>query len=179
MDNIVTRQLDDEYELAQLNPVYSQTADGQAEAQSQSKKLDEMPETVNMKFRKAVFEAIVDDLVETKIEQIEEQQLAQNPNTDEQPLVVDAKEVEAEVAPVVDDTEFDFDDDVTATATAEPEPEIVIEDDSKQWIVYATDERASKVTGSEKVFDSEEDALDNFVKRLRALNVLRGQDKIL
>ena len=33
MDNIVTRQLDDEYELAQLNPVYSQTADGQAEAQ--------------------------------------------------------------------------------------------------------------------------------------------------
>ena len=102
MDNIVTRQLDDEYELAQLNPVYSQTADGQAEAQSQSKKLDEMPETVNMKFRKAVFEAIVDDLVETKIEQIEEQQLAQNPNTDEQPIVVDAKEVEAEVAPVVD-----------------------------------------------------------------------------
>ena len=102
MDNIVTRQLDDEYELAQLNPVYSQTADGQAEAQSQSKKLDEMPETVNMKFRKAVFEAIVDDLVETKIDQIEEQQLAQNPNTDEQPIVVDAKEVEAEVAPVVD-----------------------------------------------------------------------------
>ena len=95
MDNIVTRQLDDEYELAQLNPVYSQTADGHAEAQSQSKKLDEMPETVNMKFRKAVFEAIVDDLVETKIDQIEEQQLAQNPNTDEQPIVVDAKEVEA------------------------------------------------------------------------------------
>lgn len=101
MDNIVTRQLDDEYELAQLNPVYSQTADGQAEAQSQSKKLDEMPETVNMKFRKAVFEAIVDDLVETKIEQIEDQQLAQNPNTDEQP-VVDAREVEAEVVPVVE-----------------------------------------------------------------------------
>ena len=102
MDNIVTRQLDDEYELAQLNPVYSQTADGQAEAQSQSKKLDEMPETVNMKFRKAVFEAIVDDLVETKIEQIEDQQLAQNPNTDEQPIAVDAKEVESEVAPVVE-----------------------------------------------------------------------------
>ena len=102
MDNIVTRQLDDEYELAQLNPVYSQTAEGQAEAQTQSKKLDEMPETANMKFRKAVFEAIVDDLVETKIEQIEDQQLAQNPNTDEQPIAVDAKEVESEVAPVVE-----------------------------------------------------------------------------
>ena len=51
------------------------------------------------------------------------------------------------------------------------ENEMVIVNDSKQWIVYATDERASKVTGSEKTFDNESDALVNFVKRLRALNV--------
>ena len=51
------------------------------------------------------------------------------------------------------------------------ENEMVIVNDSKQWIVYATDERASKVNGSEKTFDNESDALVNFVKRLRALNV--------
>ncbi len=54
------------------------------------------------------------------------------------------------------------------------ENEIVIVNDSKQWIVYATDERASKVTGSEKTFDNEADALENFIKRLRALNVLKN-----
>lgn len=53
------------------------------------------------------------------------------------------------------------------------ENEIVIVNDSNQWIVYVTDERASKITGSEKMFDNEIDALDNFFKRLRALNILR------
>ena len=53
------------------------------------------------------------------------------------------------------------------------ENEIVIMNDSAEWVVYATDERASKVTGSEKKFDSEEEALKNFVKRLRALNILK------
>ena len=53
------------------------------------------------------------------------------------------------------------------------ENEIVIVNDSNQWIVYETDERASKITGSEKMFDNEIDALDNFLKRLRALNILR------
>jgi len=36
------------------------------------------------------------------------------------------------------------------------------------WKVYATDERASIVTGSEVVFENESDAFDNFIKRLRA-----------
>ena len=45
------------------------------------------------------------------------------------------------------------------------ENEIVIVNDSNQWIVYVTDERASKITGSEKMFDNEIDALDNFLKR--------------
>ena len=53
------------------------------------------------------------------------------------------------------------------------ENEIVIVNDSNQWIVYVTDERASKITGSEKMFDNEIDALDNFLKRLRALNISR------
>lgn len=53
------------------------------------------------------------------------------------------------------------------------ENEIVIVNDSNQWILYVTDERASKITGSEKMFDNEIDALDNFLKRLRALNILR------
>ena len=53
------------------------------------------------------------------------------------------------------------------------ENEIVIVNDSNQWIVYVTDERASKITGSEKMFDNEIDALDIFLKRLRALNILR------
>lgn len=50
------------------------------------------------------------------------------------------------------------------------ENEIVITYDSKQWIVYATDERASARTGSHVVFDSEEEALNNFLKRLRIHN---------
>ena len=54
------------------------------------------------------------------------------------------------------------------------ENEIVIVNDSEKWIVYATDERASKMTGSEKIFDNEAEALENFVKRLRALNVLKN-----
>ena len=48
--------------------------------------------------------------------------------------------------------------------------EIVIKSFSEKYIVYATNERASKISGGERVFDNEEDALDNFMKRLRALN---------
>ena len=43
-----------------------------------------------------------------------------------------------------------------------------------KWIVYATDERASKVTNSQDIYFDEEEALDNFIDRLRALNRLRG-----
>lgn len=50
---------------------------------------------------------------------------------------------------------------------------IVIAKDSEQWIVYATDERASKRTGSEKTFNNEAEALENFIKRLRASNTLK------
>lgn len=51
--------------------------------------------------------------------------------------------------------------------------EIVIVKDSEQYIVYATDERASKMSGSERRFDNEVEALENFLTRLRALNFLK------
>ena len=40
------------------------------------------------------------------------------------------------------------------------------------WRVYATDERASIVTGSESIFENESAAWDNFIERLRADKVL-------
>ena len=55
------------------------------------------------------------------------------------------------------------------------ENEIVIVNDCEQWIVYVTDERASKLTGSEKIFKNEAEALENFLKRLRALNILKNK----
>ena len=54
------------------------------------------------------------------------------------------------------------------------ENEMVIMNVAEQWLVYATDERAIKITGSEKKFKTEEEALDNFITRLRALNVLKN-----
>jgi hypothetical protein len=56
---------------------------------------------------------------------------------------------------------------------ANAENEIVIAKDSEQYIVYATDERASKMSGSERRFDNEVEALENFLTRLRALNFLK------
>ncbi len=56
---------------------------------------------------------------------------------------------------------------------ANGENEIVIAKDSEHWVVYATDERASRRTGSEKIFDNEAEALKNFIKRLRVLNGLK------
>lgn len=53
------------------------------------------------------------------------------------------------------------------------ENELVISKKDEKWIVYATDERASKVTGSEKIFDNEAEALENLIKRLRADKRLR------
>lgn len=48
------------------------------------------------------------------------------------------------------------------------ENELGIKKCDDRWIVYVTDERASIITGSEAAFDAEEDAWDNFIKRLRA-----------
>lgn len=53
------------------------------------------------------------------------------------------------------------------------EDEMVIKKVSGRWYVYATDERASKIISGETIYDSEEEALDNFIRRLRALNKVR------
>ena len=54
------------------------------------------------------------------------------------------------------------------------ENEVVLRCENDKQIVYATDERASKVTNSQDIYFDEEEALDNFIDRLRALNRLRG-----
>ena len=54
------------------------------------------------------------------------------------------------------------------------ENEVVLRCENDKWIVYATDERASKVTNSQDIYFDEEEALDNFIDRLRSLNRLRG-----
>lgn len=51
--------------------------------------------------------------------------------------------------------------------------EMVIRKAAGKWNVYATDERAAKISDGERTFDSEEDALENFIRRLRALNRVR------
>lgn len=53
------------------------------------------------------------------------------------------------------------------------ENELVIKHEADTWVVYATDERASMITGSKKIFSSDEEAWDNLIKRLRADKVLR------
>lgn len=52
--------------------------------------------------------------------------------------------------------------------------EVVIQKKAGQWVVYATNERASKVSSGERVFDNESDALEHFIRRLRALNAYRN-----
>ena len=54
------------------------------------------------------------------------------------------------------------------------ENEVGIKFADNVWLTYATDERASVMTGSIKEFDSEEDALDDFICRLRADRILRN-----
>ncbi len=54
----------------------------------------------------------------------------------------------------------------------ENEVGIIFEDNA--WKVYTTDERASAVTGSVREYETEEEALDDFIKRLRADKKLRN-----
>lgn len=53
------------------------------------------------------------------------------------------------------------------------ENEVVLRHENDKWIVYVTDERASKITNSQDTYSDEEDALDDFIDRLRADKVLR------
>lgn len=51
---------------------------------------------------------------------------------------------------------------------------MVIKKVSGKWIVYATNERVSKIISGEHMYDNEEEVLDNFIRRLRALNKVRN-----
>ena len=53
------------------------------------------------------------------------------------------------------------------------ENEVVLRHENNKWIVYVTDERASKVTNSQDTYADEEEALDDFIDRLRADKILR------
>lgn len=46
--------------------------------------------------------------------------------------------------------------------------EVGIKENNGRWFVYTSDERANPIT--EKEFNTEYEALENFLKRLRALN---------
>ncbi|MCM3163994.1 Imm59 family immunity protein [Metabacillus litoralis] len=53
------------------------------------------------------------------------------------------------------------------------ENEVVLRHEDDKWIVYVTDERASKITNSQDTYADEEEALDDFIDRLRAYKILR------
>lgn len=53
------------------------------------------------------------------------------------------------------------------------ENEVVLKHENDKWIVYVTDERASKITNSQDIYSDEEEALDDFIDRLRADKILR------
>lgn len=56
---------------------------------------------------------------------------------------------------------------------ADAPDEMVIKYSADRWLVYATNERASRISDGERIFDNEDAALDNFIRRLRALNHYR------
>ena len=45
--------------------------------------------------------------------------------------------------------------------------------ENEKWIVYVTDERASKITNSVDKYNTETEAIEDFIERLRADKVLR------
>lgn len=53
------------------------------------------------------------------------------------------------------------------------ENEVVIKKNGDAWVVYVTDERASKITNSLDQYSKESDALDDFIERLRGDKILR------
>lgn len=52
------------------------------------------------------------------------------------------------------------------------ENEVVIKLAKSKSVVYVTDERASIVTGSITIFKTEEEALENFISRVRTEKIL-------
>ena len=55
----------------------------------------------------------------------------------------------------------------------ERENEVVLKKENEKWIVYVTDERASKIINSVDKYNTEAEAIEDFIERLRADKVLR------
>ena len=53
------------------------------------------------------------------------------------------------------------------------ENEVVLKKENEKWIVYVTDERASKNINSVDKYNTEAEAIEDFIERLRADKVLR------
>lgn len=53
------------------------------------------------------------------------------------------------------------------------ENEVVLKKENEKWIVYVTDERASKIINSVDKYNTEAEAIEDFIERLRADKVLR------
>lgn len=54
------------------------------------------------------------------------------------------------------------------------ENEVVLKNEKDKWIVYITDERASKIINSQEIYLKEEVALDDLIDRLRSDKILRN-----
>lgn len=48
------------------------------------------------------------------------------------------------------------------------ENEVVLKKENEKWIVYVTDERASKIINSVDKYNTEAEAIEDFIERLRA-----------
>ena len=69
MRKYLSAKLCDDYEAGQLNPVYSGTQEGEASHEEIVKEIGQLPEKDSMRARIAVFEAIVDTVVEEEIKE--------------------------------------------------------------------------------------------------------------
>ena len=67
MRKFLSTEICDEYEAEQLNPVYTETAEGDASHEEIIKVVGSMPEESCMRARIATFEAIVDEVIEQAI----------------------------------------------------------------------------------------------------------------
>jgi len=91
MRKFLSAQLCDDYEASQLNPVYADTPEGAAQHDAAVTEIKDMPEKDNMRARIAVFEAIIDTVVEDELKD------AVSPENESPRTTSDAAEVAEEI----------------------------------------------------------------------------------
>ena len=67
MRKFLSNELCDEYEAEQLNPVYTETSEGDASHEEIIKVVGSMPEESCMRARIATFEGIIDEVIEQAV----------------------------------------------------------------------------------------------------------------